>query len=90
MQILHEYERDNWVAATSYHGGKVRLYDSVSSDSLTPSRRHLLVNDGMIAVIVVPVQQQVVTDSWGWITLCFYADLEGNTYNSLYGRQTIE
>ena len=37
----------------------------------------LLVNDGMIAVIVVPVQQQVVTDSWGWIALCFYADLEG-------------
>ena len=64
VQILHVIERDHWVA-TSYHGGTVKLYDSVSTDSLTPSLEKQMaqiyrpaIRDGQMMVTVVPVQQQ--------------------------------
>lgn len=64
MQILHVVERDHWVC-TSYRDGTVRLYDSVSTSSLTPSLEKQMaqlyrpaIRDGLIVVTVVPVQQQ--------------------------------
>ena len=58
VQILHVVERDHWVA-TSYHDGEVRLYDSASSGSLTPSLEKQMVEiycvvleNGMLTVTV--------------------------------------
>ena len=94
VHILHVVEQDHWVA-TSCRGGIVRLYDSVFSDSLTPSLQKQMaeiyrpmVKDGMIQVTAVAVQQQVEnTDSGVYsITPACYDALRKNlsevTYNT--------
>ena len=92
VQILYVVERDHWVA-TSYRGGTVKLYHSVSTDSLTPSLEKEMaqiyrpaIRDGRMMVTVVPVQQQKGSTDCGVysIAAAYNAALWKNLHEVMY------
>ena len=64
IQIHHVPERAHWVIS-SYIGGEVSVYDSLSNGSLSDSLSvqlvelyHPAIQNGMLMVTLVPIQQQ--------------------------------
>ena len=64
IQIMFDKERNHWIA-THYQNGKVKVYHSCFSGSLSPSIREILVRlyrpavqDNSLVVTVMPIVQQ--------------------------------